>query len=1197
MQGFRTFVHEGLRLLVATPARLDIELQVGPLTEEVTVRATAVSTLNTEDASGGNPFVETEVLRLPFVARNPVSLLTLQPGVVFTGESDTDQLFMGSVERLDDREGTVNGVRGNQSNVTVDGIDANDWETSAAFTSALPLTLDSVQEFRVTTSNANVTDGGAAGAQVTLVTKSGSNDWHGNLRWYHRNTATAANSFFNNLSGLPTPKLIRNIGGGSLGGPLRSDRAFFFVDIEARRDSTEEPQFRNVPSETLKSGSLSYLTTVGTVATLTPADILALDPANEGVNPAMLPYLDLFTPGNRPADGRDGGLSFSGLRFNAPLKTDNKIYTARLDFKLDRQGRHTAFWRGTLGDINHDLLPSVLPGQAPASTLLNNSKGFVASYTAQLRPTITNTLRWGLTRPGIELTGQEGDSFKHTTIIPHTSFDRAEGRRIATHEIRDDMTWIRGQHTFQTGGLLRLVRNDRFTDQGSFNRYRMHPGFCVDLCRSPFFALRADGDANNDPFDPLTFGDAFMLLTGPISLAVGNFLSDPHTESLLPPGTPRAREFAEDNFAVYVQDIWRLRSDLTLTLGLRYGYASPVWEQNGFQVRPTIDVGAWWSQRRRDMLAGVPSDRSPLLSFDLAGKANNAPAWWEPDKNDFAPRVALAWSPGFEGGVGRRLFGQPGTSSVRAGFGVHFARVGGALSRTTDSIGSPGLSAIVVSPVQFTLADAPRFSGSCDSSGCTGLPPLSLFLNVPTGVTFPFVPKSDISNIGFMVDNNLSTPYTMSFALSLQRELPRSVTLDVSYVGTLGRQLLTKADLSQHYGFFFDPDSGQNYWGVYEQIVDFIGPDIFNPATPVSAIPSIEFYDNTLPNLPAYVAAVFGDPGLASLTPTQAFYVLASNFAASWAIADFILDGFPASVGISPWRSDLDPEGNGQVLFQQQFAPLSTWLNWGSSSYHSLQVSLRRAVGDSLFGFNYVLSKSIDTGSRTVSHEVTLGGFNPDIPNAFLPKAYRAVSDFDLRHNVNAHWVLAMPFGRGRAVAPDADGVLEHLVGGWQLVGAGRWRSGFPLSPEDGATLPTNFENPPPATLVGPLSTSVTKRDPNGVPNLFQDPQAARAQIAFTGPGGVGSRNVLRSPGYFSVDLGLNKTFALPWGEGHRMVFRWEAFNLFNNVNMGTVSNPVLAGPNNIDLQIDSPTFGRILGTAGPRGGAREMQFALRYEF
>jgi outer membrane receptor protein involved in Fe transport len=145
----------------------------------------------------------------------------------------------------------------------------------------------------------------------------------------------------------------------------------------------------------------------------------------------------------------------------------------------------------------------------------------------------------------------------------------------------------------------------------------MHPGFCVDLCRSPFFALRADGDANNDPFDPLTFGDAFMLLTGPISLAVGNFLSDPHTESLLPPGTPRAREFAEDNFAVYVQDIWRLRSDLTLTLGLRYGYASPVWEQNGFQVRPTIDVGAWWSQRRRDMicLPGFPRTvpRSCLL--------------------------------------------------------------------------------------------------------------------------------------------------------------------------------------------------------------------------------------------------------------------------------------------------------------------------------------------------------------------------------------------------------------------------------------------------------------------------------------------------------------------------------------------------------------------------------------------------------
>src|SRR6266478_7795625 len=108
----------------------------------------AAPTLNTEDASVGNAFAEDQVKSLPFLARNVVNLLTLQPGVVFTGQSDTDRLSQGSISTLDPREGSVDGVRGNQTNITVDGVDANDWQNQAAFTSALPVKLDSVQEFR-----------------------------------------------------------------------------------------------------------------------------------------------------------------------------------------------------------------------------------------------------------------------------------------------------------------------------------------------------------------------------------------------------------------------------------------------------------------------------------------------------------------------------------------------------------------------------------------------------------------------------------------------------------------------------------------------------------------------------------------------------------------------------------------------------------------------------------------------------------------------------------------------------------------------------------------------------------------------------------------------------------------------------------------------------------------------------------------
>src|ERR1700676_4702883 len=226
--GFKTHVEERVTIAVATPTTLDIALEIGSVKQQVMVESAAIPQLNTQDATVGNNFNEDEVKSLPFLARNVVNLLTLQPGVVFTGQSDTDRLSQGSISTLDPREGAVDGVRGNQSNITVDGVDANDWQNQAAFTTALPVTLDSVQEFRVTTTNANATNGIVGGPQVDIVTKSGTDSFHGNLRWYYRTSGTAANDFFANATTpqIGRPKLQRNIAGGSLGGPILKERLF-----------------------------------------------------------------------------------------------------------------------------------------------------------------------------------------------------------------------------------------------------------------------------------------------------------------------------------------------------------------------------------------------------------------------------------------------------------------------------------------------------------------------------------------------------------------------------------------------------------------------------------------------------------------------------------------------------------------------------------------------------------------------------------------------------------------------------------------------------------------------------------------------------------------------------------------------------------------------------------------------------------
>ncbi len=237
------------------PTTVNVALEVGSSTQTVEVSA-ATETLNTTDASLGNAFNENQVKQLPLEGRNVPDLLSLQPGVAYTGNR-------ADVPDFDTRSGAVNGARSDQSNVTVDGIASND-EGGKAFSSVLPVTLDSVQEFRVTTSNYNADQGGSSGAQVSLVTKSGTNNFHGSLYEYHRNTYTSANDYFVKAAQLDAgqpntpPKLIRNIFGGSLGGPIIKDRLYFFTNYEGTRRVEATSQTDQVPSETMRDGIIEY---------------------------------------------------------------------------------------------------------------------------------------------------------------------------------------------------------------------------------------------------------------------------------------------------------------------------------------------------------------------------------------------------------------------------------------------------------------------------------------------------------------------------------------------------------------------------------------------------------------------------------------------------------------------------------------------------------------------------------------------------------------------------------------------------------------------------------------------------------------------------------------------------------------------------------------------------------------------------
>src|SRR5262245_14626102 len=381
MTNFSKYEQTNLQLLVNTPTTVDVRLEVGTTVQTVEVSAQAV-TLNTSDASLGVAFSENQVKELPLEAGNVPELLSLQAGVTYTGNRpDTNK-------EVDTRNGAVNGAHSDQSNVTLDGVDVNTDTKGYAFQSVLPITQDSVQEFRVTTSNYNADEGRSSGAQVALVTKSGTNDFHGSLFEINRNTLTSANDYFIKQAELQSgaqnvaPKLIRNNVGALRGGHVKKDRFFFFVNYEGHRQREAQSVVRIVPSAAMQDGIIQYacadptqcpggtiqgLTGSHTVAPgffgLTPDQIKAMDPQGIGVSTSVvIPYLQTFAPFQANDTSVGDGVNFVGYRFSGPVATNTNWYIARADYKITANGNHALFWRGALRNDNVNGVP-YLPGQ------------------------------------------------------------------------------------------------------------------------------------------------------------------------------------------------------------------------------------------------------------------------------------------------------------------------------------------------------------------------------------------------------------------------------------------------------------------------------------------------------------------------------------------------------------------------------------------------------------------------------------------------------------------------------------------------------------------------------------------------------------------------------------------------------------------------------------------------------------------
>jgi len=1236
--GFRKYERRNLQLLVNTPATANVTLEVGSSTQTVEVSA-QTETLNTTDASLGTAFSERQVRDLPLEAGNVPELLSLQAGVAYTGNRpDIDK-------DTDTRNGAVNGARSDQSNITLDGVDVNSDTKGYAFTSVLPITQDSVQEFRVTTSNYNADEGRSSGAQVALVTKSGTNEFHGSVFESHRSTGTSANDYFVKLaelqSGQPNtpPKLLRNNFGAAVGGPIKKEHLFFFANYEGHRQREAESVVRIVPSATMQDGIILYPcadptqcpggTVQGLTAThavpagdygLGPAQIKGMDPQGIGVSTSvMIPYFQSFSkfPANDNSVG--DGLNFVGYRFKGPVAINTNWYIARMDYKITNSGNHTLFWRGALrndtnGACSQSCVP-YLPGQPPELSNVDYSKGFSAGYVAVLRPSLVNNFRYGYTRQSFgEIGNQTADPVffrdlndNETTNNSSLAVTNNQSYQVPVHNIVDDISWIKGRHTFAFGTNINFLRNPQSNNNRSFTEASDNPSW-LDTA-----AMANTGVAGH--FDPAcstgsgacggaaypavdkNFGNAYDYpmgaLIGMITQVTARY-NYTRTGSVLPDGTSVVRRFADDSYEMYGQDTWKIKPTLTLTLGLRYSLFSPPWETNGLQVTPTRSLSDYFNARGLGMLQGQPSSAQCCLTFALGGPANNAPGFYNWDTKDFGPHVAFAWSPRSQSGFLRSLFGDGDKTVIRGGFGMVYDRIGPELLATFNTSGSFGLSTSLENTGGIeTPASAPRITGL---TGAANIPTVDLngvplLTPAPPGKfpqTFPNGLNGDTGSyaVYFGMDNKIKTPYAYTIDFSVGRELGHNLALQVSYVGRLAHRLLSQADVSAPLDLV-DPATHVDYYAAVQALAKMYRAGVpVSSITPATVGPTAQYW----PDILQASANGYNAPGFCGAptvtTALQAAYNLFSCFSLNETTAVQFLD---QGIGLSDpvTGNPIYAKGGPYTFVDPQFAALYTWRSIGAAAYNGLQISLQKHMSHGVqFDFNYTYSKSMDISSDA-SRITDEGGLGGQVILPWNPKALRAVSDFDLTHQVNANWIAELPFGRGRWIGSDAHGVTEALIGGWQLSGLARWTSGFPIGVGNGAQWPTNWELSGFAQQIAPVQTHGAVKTASGTVNIFGDATAAgNALNSFAAdlPGQVGNRNNLRGDGFAGLDLGLSKRWKIK--ESRALQFRWDVFNALNLTRFDVQSTSLSL--------TNSSSFGNYTGLLT---NPRVMQFALRFEF
>jgi hypothetical protein len=1157
--GFKISVVNGIKLDASTEYSVPpVVLEVGAIAETISVEAGA-NLVQTAGAEMTGTVERAQIEQLPILDRDPLQLLGLQAGV--------------SQNR---RAGTViNGQRQSFSNVTLDGINIQDNYIRSGSLDYTPnyLVMSQVGEFTTTTQNAGL-QAGLGSSQVSVVTPSGTNNWHGEGFWYYRTGAFAANDWFNDANGVGKPNLLQNQAGGDVGGPIIKDKLFVYGAYELYRRRHQVPTNTTVLTDSARSGVFQWPATGS--SGVTPGSIQSLNLLTQksvSIDPVIANMLTRVpTTINNPGIG--DGLNTGGYSFNQQDNRTRDNTVVRLDWN---PAAHHSF-SGTYA-WNRDIpqRPGASLGLADTYDAIpsnyNNDRENFVSMAWRWSPgsNFTNEVRFGFDLAPINfLTNQKFGNF----TVSNTLFNNPDqnsfpsSRKPHTWSWQDNASWSRGDHILTFG--MQVQRVTIF----AANSANTIPDLNLDYTQSANSNLLNSGDFSNQggisDADLATANRLLSTLGGFVGAETQTFNVTSRSSGYVA-GAPATQNFRYNNWSLYGGDSWKLRRNLTLTYGLRWEYNSPFDERDGLLLLPVVPAGQTIQQT-------LLSD----ATIDFFG-GNSVRPVYKRDLNNFAPNIGIAWDP----------FGD-GKTSIRAGYSINYVNdeiVGAPYNATLSNpglstqTGPTGLNTTISDPSRPSIPVPPYTIPSTFSGNWANL------YNFNTGNSF-----------GYAVDPNLRAPYVRQWNLSVQHEIGWNTSLTVSYVGNKGAKLYRAIDLNQ---VIINGNGFLNAFNVARQngFASQAATGFFDPCYTAGGSdcsdsnPSVKYFaDNFfggLLNFPGYDAIIRQDLQQGSVGDLADLYHSLAFDAAFF--------GAPVALAPNQYLHAADLLGN-----------------YSSSSYNAGSVEIRRRFRQGLnFQGSYTFSKVFTDYSADTNADSQR--FLPYLDNA-QPGLERARANFDLSHAFKANFRYELPAGRGHTWAP-SNSLLNQLVSGWTMSSIFTWQSGAPFSILSGrgtlnrafrsATTNTASTTSTPQQIAGQLGVyrqangEILLIDPKyigsdgrGAPNdALTCAPLISGGFCNPDPGTVGNlpRNAFNGPLFFDWDLGILKGFSI--SESKKLEYRLEMFNASNHpvFAVGNSSYAVAnSGASLSDMYINDPNFGVATSAAS---SPRVIQMGLRLIF